>query len=429
LYGIQTFHKPSSLSRIGIILTAALLFTVLSVSVVLTARAATETTTAKKEPIYTAHDQTFSALNPADGSPLWERTFDVRIEGSTEEANGRIYLSLISGDLLAISARDGHLLWQSTVIDSAATGYSLLQPLVDRSTVVVGASDGTLRAFATNNGSMLWSTHSPVCTEIGTSLSTRQFEEVHHSLSGPQTITVSDGTGISAFDKEPSTESCLLSLLQIVNGTLYAYSGLTGGLLAVQVADGAILWLTPDIQFEPLHRGFEVVGRNIYVPFPGKGTAVLSVTDGTLQRILPLSSSEVIRSSFVAWHHTLYVLESSATFENNTLSTYRLGSTEQLLWQKPLESDVSLTSLSVVNDSIYAASSGMLLRSDGVADEWTDVYAFQAKDATPLWHWHLDTAEGIDTPKFASGLVIARTFLAAYALDPRTGTVNWQSQW
>ncbi len=113
------------------------------------------------------------ALNAETGDVLW-RHRRTRPEGSSvpHETNRGValhgdYVLWAAGEavLVALDARSGDVVWETTVADNSAGYYITLAPLVAGGTVMVGASGGEfgirgfVAAFDPESGSELWRTY------------------------------------------------------------------------------------------------------------------------------------------------------------------------------------------------------------------------------------------------------------------------------
>jgi outer membrane protein assembly factor BamB len=93
------------------------------------------------------------ALNPADGSVQWTKELASPVYTSIAAAEGTLYVPSTRGRFFALDAAQGDVRWQVTLPD---TTVRFTAPAVDGSLVVVGASDGALRAFDASTGAQQW---------------------------------------------------------------------------------------------------------------------------------------------------------------------------------------------------------------------------------------------------------------------------------
>ncbi len=76
----------------------------------------------------------FVALNPADGSVRWKRTFTTADYGAATVSNDVVFTSTFDGKIYALSTKDGSILWSA----QAPAGVNSF-PAIDGDTLLVGA--------------------------------------------------------------------------------------------------------------------------------------------------------------------------------------------------------------------------------------------------------------------------------------------------
>jgi PQQ-dependent dehydrogenase (methanol/ethanol family) len=97
------------------------------------------------------------AVNAATGERLWDVTYSLGsfeiccgpVNRGVAVGYGRVYVVTLDDHLLALDAADGHIVWQSVIVDSR-TGYSeTLAPQIYDGMVIVGSAGGewALRGF------------------------------------------------------------------------------------------------------------------------------------------------------------------------------------------------------------------------------------------------------------------------------------------
>ncbi|MGH2496046.1 MAG: PQQ-binding-like beta-propeller repeat protein, partial [Ktedonobacteraceae bacterium] len=94
------------------------------------------------------------ALREADGALLWQHTGD-QIYSPVFVADGRVQLS--SGDtVLAISSRDGTVLWRRSISFHSILSSNDTPEIVDNGIVYVATTNGTVQALSASDGHTLW---------------------------------------------------------------------------------------------------------------------------------------------------------------------------------------------------------------------------------------------------------------------------------
>jgi len=94
------------------------------------------------------------ALRESDGSLMWQHTGD-QVYSPVFVADGRVQLS--SGDtVLAISARDGTVLWRHSTSFHSTLASGETPETVDNGIVYIATTNGTVQALNASDGHTLW---------------------------------------------------------------------------------------------------------------------------------------------------------------------------------------------------------------------------------------------------------------------------------
>lgn len=97
------------------------------------------------------------ALNPADGKIIWRQTIPAASRAAPTVLNGRVFIITLDGRLMALSAADGHELWEYTGINDDAALVGAASPAANNDIVVGAFSSGEITALRPENGSIAWS--------------------------------------------------------------------------------------------------------------------------------------------------------------------------------------------------------------------------------------------------------------------------------
>ncbi len=97
------------------------------------------------------------AIDPADGHVAWRQTMGNAARAAPTIADGRLFIPLIDGELVALSAADGRRLWsyQGGAADTEALG--LPSPAYADGIVVAGFGSGDLVGLRASSGLVVWS--------------------------------------------------------------------------------------------------------------------------------------------------------------------------------------------------------------------------------------------------------------------------------
>jgi outer membrane protein assembly factor BamB len=136
------------------------------------------------------------ALRESDGSLLWQHTGD-QVYSPVFVADGRVQMS--SGDtVLAISARDGTVLWRSSISLHSTLASGETPETVDNGIVYVATTNGTVQALNASDGHILWQY---VIQELAVPTDTIYGAYVHFSdgVSFQQAIHLLTDLGLQTF--------------------------------------------------------------------------------------------------------------------------------------------------------------------------------------------------------------------------------------
>lgn len=205
-------------------------------------------------------NEAIMALRANDGHILWRlsaSSADSGLYSVSQEVDGTVYFSTMSGSVYAVRASDGAVLWHVARVSLFKGPPSAVAPLIANGVVyVVGQQDigqaGTLYALRASDGKTLW------------------------------TASVGDNPGPPFIQP------------QLVNGVLYV-SGVDG-VNALRASDGAVLWryARGDQPFGP----FSVSDGRVYVNSSGSFYALNASTGALLWRqSIPNHNSEMSNST------------------------------------------------------------------------------------------------------------------------------------
>lgn len=97
------------------------------------------------------------ALDPANGEVKWRARMPAPARGAPAVANGRIFLPTVENHLLAFSTEDGRRLWTHRAQSVTSVPLGLPTPAVDSDIVVCGFGSGELSAVRASDGRLVWS--------------------------------------------------------------------------------------------------------------------------------------------------------------------------------------------------------------------------------------------------------------------------------
>jgi outer membrane protein assembly factor BamB len=111
------------------------------------------------------------ALSAADGSVVWKKRLSAPLRGAPTVALGNVYAMSQDNQLFVLSAADGNPTWSEAAAVSLAGVFGVAAPAVAQGTVVAGYSSGDLTAYRYENGRVVWQdtlARTSINTSVGT---------------------------------------------------------------------------------------------------------------------------------------------------------------------------------------------------------------------------------------------------------------------
>ena len=204
------------------------------------------------------------AMSAADGKILWRAKPGAPLRGSPTVANGAVYVLTQDNQVFSLNQTDGKVQWvQSGTLETQGV-FGVAAPAVSQGTVVAGFSSGELSAYRYENGRILWQ-DALSRTSITTSVS---------SLSDIDAAPVIDG------------------------GRVYAV-GQGGRMVALELATGQRLW---EQNFAGISTPW-IAGEWLFVVTDDAKLVCLSRSNGKARWIsqLPRFQNEKKRSNAITW--------------------------------------------------------------------------------------------------------------------------------
>lgn len=147
------------------------------------------------------------ALNATDGTVVWRSKPGGPLRGAPTVANGQVYVLSQDNQLFALDQNDGKVVWTATASVETQGVFGVAAPAAASGTIVAGFSSGELNAYRYENGRTLW----------------------QDALS--RTSSSTSVSSLADIDAEPV----------IADGRVYAV-GQGGRMVAVEIATGQRLW-------------------------------------------------------------------------------------------------------------------------------------------------------------------------------------------
>lgn len=180
-------------------------------------------------------------------SNLWSDGISAKIAGGLTVAYESVYLGTENGDVMALNAKSGEVVWRTTI-----RGEILAAPAVDEGVVLINTGAGVMFALDAQSGEQLWSYESevPALSLRGISAPTAvNGGAIVGTATGKLAVNIL-GTGQTAWEQIIAAPSGATELDRIVDidsrplvigGVIYVIS-YDGTLASVELRSGRVIW-------------------------------------------------------------------------------------------------------------------------------------------------------------------------------------------
>lgn len=229
-----------------------------------------------------------AALSAKDGKKLWEHKLAAPIRSAPAIAGETLYFVTLDSEVIAVNTKDGTIRWQHRGIEEAASLLGTVQPAVTDDTVVVAYPSGELYALSARDGSMLWA-DSLLLPQRTRATGTFSGIDANPVVTGNVVFAVGSngllaanaiGKGLRIWELPvSSTETPWIS------GAFLFLLSTDDQLLCISARDGRIKWISPSIREKEDESRFLgpylVSGRLLVLSTGGKALS-FSPEDGRL---------------------------------------------------------------------------------------------------------------------------------------------------
>jgi len=186
------------------------------------------------------------ALDAATGKEIWRFQMSAPARSGPAVAQGRIFATTIDNQTHALDAATGRRIWQHAGISESAGFIGAASPVVDGSTVLVGYSSGELFALRAESGRVLWSDTLSGVNRTGQVSAMADIRgrpavdrgRVYVSTQSGRTVALDLRTGTRVWEQE------IGSLGQPwVAGDYVFVMGVDGEIACLQRRDGRAVWV------------------------------------------------------------------------------------------------------------------------------------------------------------------------------------------
>ena len=217
--------------------------------------------------IYVANnDGDIKAIDALSGKVIWNKDINKKISGGPGANHNLVIAGTSEGEVITVNSETGNILWEAKVSSEV-----LAAPQTDDNIVVVRTIDGKIFGLSAENGKKLWvyDRTVPVLTLRGTSAPVIADGLVIAGFDGGRMSAIALDTGKLVWETRVAIGSGRSELERmvdidaeplVVDGIIYVAT-YQGRIAAVDLDSGSILW-TRDISS---YAGLGVDTRNVYV--------------------------------------------------------------------------------------------------------------------------------------------------------------------
>jgi len=182
-----------------------------------------------------------------DERSFWDSRVSALVAGGPIAGMNKIFLGTENGDVFALDAETGELVWQAKI-----KGEVITPPAIDSGILVVNSASGVLKGFDANTGDELWKAEqdvpaltlrgisTPVIASGGVLVGSGKGELGVYILEKGQagwTTEVGEATGSTELQRVIDVDSAPV----VFGDKVYAISA-RGNLVAIELKSGRILW-------------------------------------------------------------------------------------------------------------------------------------------------------------------------------------------
>jgi outer membrane protein assembly factor BamB len=259
------------------------------------------------------------ALDAASGGVLWRQRVDAPIGGAPTVQNGAVYVTARNNVGWAVRAADGRVLWQAAGTPSASAVMGVSAPAVQGGTVIFPFSSGQLLAVDAGSGLTQWSGQI-AGTRIGRSIATIRDVTGDPVISGGAVYGGTSSGRINSFDLQTGIENWSSrdganSPVTVAGGSVFAVND-QSQLVRLDAATGGAIWRVdlPYFTDTKIRRQGRIYAH--FGPVLAGGRLFVASSDGILRVFDPASGRLVGQASLpggaattpVVAGQTLYVV-------------------------------------------------------------------------------------------------------------------------
>lgn len=186
------------------------------------------------------------ALEAQSGKILWRRSVINPVRAAPTVTQGRVYVVTIDNKLTALDAKTGNVLWDHSGVGENATLMGASSPAASGDNIIVAYSSGELYNLRAANGRALWNYSLTSPTQIGALPAISDIRGLP-VISNGKIFAIGHSGRMAAIDQRTGDRIWEVDLGGIetplvMNDTVFAL-GNDAQLVAIQVSTGRVLWV------------------------------------------------------------------------------------------------------------------------------------------------------------------------------------------
>lgn len=260
-----------------------------------------------------------AALNAADGAVLWKVKPAGPLRGSPTLAFGGVYVVSQDNQIFALDASNGAVQWQATASMEPGSVFGAASPAAGQGTLVAGFSSGEVQAYRYENGRDLWE-DALARTSMALSVSTLTDVDADPVIDRGRVFALGQGGRMASYELVTGQRVWEISIAGIstpyvVGEWVYAMTD-DGKLLCVARSNGKVRWIQQLARFrvetdkkkkDPIRWTGPILAGGRLLAVNSEGQLVeFSPTDGTTLATTEFKSS--LSQSPVVANNILYIL-------------------------------------------------------------------------------------------------------------------------
>ena len=265
-----------------------------------------------------------AALNAEDGKLLWKVKPAGPLRGAPTVAFGGVYVITQDNQIFALNAGDGAVQWQATASLEPGSVFGAASPAAGQGTIVAGFSSGEVQAYRYENGRDLWE-DALARTSMALSVSTLTDVDADPVIDRGRVFALGQGGRMASYDLLTGQRIWEISIAGIstpyvVGEWVYAMTD-DGKLLCVARGSGKVRWIQQIARYrvetekkkkDPIRWTGPILAGGRLIAVNSEGQLVeFSPTDGstlaTTEFKSPLSQPPVVANN------RLYILADDGT--------------------------------------------------------------------------------------------------------------------